>query len=575
MLKKSFLFFGVFFVLLSLADCGGVVGSSATATGGSDTTDTGDTGDTTSSADSLDAGEAGLFSDGPIDLPVTIAKLQSPNSEQIDLSVTEPGTSNLIKPNAPRFLSAGETYSCEFTGSGDATDSSLRAIPDPVTTPYVLIYDAASATSVIETVASDGSFTATIACQVEQNLIVAALTADSLASAQSSPVVIFSVDELGTVTVTITHSNRINDAQPFGADPYGNVIFSVIEDDGTYTLWRRNLDGSLPDMILENHDSEPIVVVAMADMTTEDSVVPPTVVLMDRGVDLTKIEESDDESFVPTTLAAAVGTIPDDENNGKTKRYGLFPIALDRVLLARPSTDDATRVLEVYWTEDGTVTTILGATVNNQATAFADMKVVFKNLSSTFVALRTSGQTVTNIYKIDILDEGEGITEIYESAWQNKTNVILNLPYYLHSLNPTTAGLYVLAESPTTGKYEIGKIVQGVYTTVINVTDAGINPYPRVFIDPEGRSALLCDQGETPGESEARFSLIYLLDTSDGFVDFATNGKLRSCNHMRITTMQSTANDLLHFFTQEAGDSSSQMSYINLTTNEIVHQYDP
>lgn len=36
-------------------------------------------------------------------------------------------------------------------------------------------------------------------------------------------------------------------------------------------------------------------------------------------------------------------------------------------------------------------------------------------------------------------------------------------------------GLYVLAESPSTGKYEIGKITQGVYTTVFNVTDAGIN----------------------------------------------------------------------------------------------------
>lgn len=86
---------------------------------------------------------------------------------------------------------------------------------------------------------------------------------------------------------------------------------------------------------------------------------------------------------------------------------------------------------------------------------------------------------------------------------------------------------------------------------------------------------MLCDQGETPGKSEASFSLIYLLDTSDGFVDFATNGKLRSCNHMRITTMQSTGNDLLHFFTQESGDTSSQMSCSNLTTNEIVQQYAP
>lgn len=565
MFKRNFFRSGLFFILLfSLFNCGGVVGGNSAATdGGTD-------------ADSLDAGEAGLFSDGPIDLPVTIAKLQSPNAEQIELSVTDSGISNLVQPGGPKALNADETYSCTFTGNGDETDSSLRAIPDPVTTPYVLIYDETSETSVIEDVSSDGSFTATIDCRIEQNLIVAAITSDTLSSAQASPGVIFSVDELGTVTVTITNSDRINDAQPFGADPYGNVIFSVIEDDDTYTLWRRNLDGSLPDILLENHTSEPIGVTAMADTGTEESSVLPTVILMDRGVDLTKIEESDDgESFVPSTLAEAVGTIPEDENNGETKRYGLFPIAPDRILLARPTTEDSTHVLEVHWIDDGTVTTVIDSVLNDQATAFADMKIGFGDLSQTIVALRVSGQTTTNIHKIDIHDEGEGISEVYESAWQNKTNVIMNLPYYVHSLHPKAGGLYMLVESPTTGKYEIGKVVQGVYSTVINVTDAGINPYKRLLIDPEGLAAIVCDQGETPGESDASFSLVSLSDTSDGFVAFATNDKLRSCNHMRVTTMQSTGNYLLHFFTQEPSDASSQMSYINLTANEIVQQYVP
>jgi hypothetical protein len=186
-----------------------------------------------------------------------------------------------------------------------------------------------------------------------------------------------------------------------------------------------------------------------------------------------------------------------------------------------------------------------------------------------------TGETTTNIHMIDIADEGASSLEVYEAAWQNKTNVILDLPYIIHSLSPTSDGLYVLAESPTTGKYEIGKIVQGIYSTVINVTDAGINPYLRLLIDKDGRGAIVCDQGETPGESGASFSLIGLSDTSDGLVDLATNGKLRSCNHMRVTRMQSNENDLLHFFTQESGDTSSQLSYINLTTNEIIQQYVP
>lgn len=558
MFTRNFFIAGIFFALLSLAGC-------STSTTGSG-----------SSADALDSDEASLFSDGPISLPVTIAKLQSPNSEQINLSVTGSGLSNLVQPTTPRTLNTDETYSCEFTGNGNETDSTLRAILDPVTTPYVLIYNAVSETSVIESVAADGSFLATTDCHIEENLIVAAITSDSLTTAQASPYVIFSVDELGTVTVTITNSNRINDAQPFGADPYGNIIFSVIEDDGTYTLWRRNLDGSLPDRLLENHILEPITVTAMADVETEESVIPATVVFLDRGVDMTKIEESDDgASFTPTTLANAISTIPDDENNGETKRYGLFAIAVDRVLLARPTADDTTRVLEVYGTSDGTVTTIIDSTLNDQATVFADMRVAFRNPALTTVAVRTTGETTTNIHMIDLVGDGEDSQEVYESAWQNKTNVILNLPYTIHSLHPTTAGLYVLAESPTTGKYEIGKIMQGVYTTTINVTDAGINPYPRLLIDPEGQSAVVCDRGEIPGESDARFSLIGLSDTSDGFVDLSTNGKLRSCNHTRVTRMQSTENYLLHFFTQEEGDTASQMSYINLTTNEIVQQYVP
>lgn len=555
---RSFLIAGIFFALFSF-----LMGCSTSTTG--------------SAIDALDSDEASLFSDGPVSLPVTIAKLQSPNSEQIALSVTELGTSNLVRSSTLKALNTDETYSCEFTGNGHETDSTLRAIPDPTTTPYVLIYNAISATSVIESVATDGSFSATIDCHIEENLAVAALTSDSLTTAQASPYVIFSVDELGTITITITNSNLINEDQPFGADPYGSIIFSVIEDDGTYTVWRRNLDGSLPDRLLENHVLEPIAVVAMADTETEDSVIDPTVVLVDRGVNLTKIEESDDgEIFTASTLADAIGTIPDEENNGQTKRYGILPIAVDRVLLARPTADDATRVLEVYWTSDGTVTTVIGATPNGQATAFADMKIAFKNLAHTTVAVRTVGETTTHIYMISLIGDGEDAQEVFESAWQNKTDFILNLPYYVHSLNPTNSGVYVLAESPTTGKYELGRITQsGGYTTLINVTDAGLNPYPRIFVVSDGSSAILCDQGEVPGESDARFLLIDLSDTSDGFVDFATNSKLRSCNHMRATTMQSTGNRLLHFFTQEEGDTSAQMSYINLTTNEIVQQYTP
>lgn len=544
-------------------------GESAITSSGSDANDTGNT------ADSLDSGEAGLFEDGPIDLPVTIAKLQSPNSEQIELSVTEPAVSNLVLPATPKVLSADDTYSCEFTGNGNETDSTLRAIPDPVTTPYILVYDAINDVTVIESVATDGSFTATIDCHIEQNLVLAALTSETLSTAQASPGVIFSVDELGTITVTITNSNRINDAQPFGKDPYGNIIFSVVEDDGTYTLWRRNLDGSLPNMLLENHVLEPITVAAMADIETEESVAPSTVVILDRGVDITKIEESDDASFLPTTMASAIGTIPDDENNGTTKRYGLFPIAIDRVLIARPTVDDTTHVLEVHWTGDGTVTTVIDSVINDHATLFAEMKVAVNSPTNTFVALRVSGQTTSNIHMINLDDEDQNSTEVYEAAWQNKTNVILNLPYYVHAMSPTTEGLYLLTESPATGKYEIGKVLQGVYSTVINITDAGINPYLRMLIDSDGQGAIICDQGETPGESEASFYLISLLDTSEGFVDFAINNKLRSCNHMRVSHMWSTENDLLHFFTQEPGDTSSQMSYINLTTNEIVQQYIP
>lgn len=548
--------------ILLLVSCGAGLSSGVTSSAG--------TGDTASDADTLSDGETGLFDNGPIDLPVTIAKLESPNAPFIELTVDEASSSPQLKTtNALRQLTADTNYTCHFEGSGSATDASARAITDPTTTPYVLLYVPDTELTVIEDVASDGSFSADIACEIEQNVTVSALTAGELSSATSSPAVIFVVDELGTVTVSITNSDQINDAQPFGADPQGNVIFSVTNDDSSYTLWRRNLDGTLPDTLLENHDSQPIAVEAVSELEVSDDT-PPSIVLADREVDLTLIQESTDDVFASSVLDSAIGIIDDDEDNGETKSYAILPIASDKVLVTHKNEDGNTRLLDMYRLDDSSVSSVISATPDGQPSSFASLLVAYTDLTETYVAVRRDGIETTNIFTIDIAVDGPEDEGIYETAWSARQTVILNLPYRVHSLNPTENRLFVLVQDPSTEDYEVGVIDQGVYTSLINLSLSGITPYPGLMVDEEGALGVVCDEGGA-GRDPA-FSLLTLAETQE-IVPLATPSKLRSCNHWRPTLLSTTNHRLLHFFTADEADSSAQMSFIDLTTNAIVNEY--
>lgn len=532
--------------------------------------------DVTDTTEAASDGESGLFDDGPIDLPVTIAKLESPNADYIDVSVAETSSSlNLAAAKGPALLSSAETYPITFTGTGHATDETARAIKNPTATPYVLIY--ANGASVVEPVNADGSFSAEVTSAIEEDIAVFAITSDDLASASASPAVIYSIDELGTVTVTITNSSRINDTMPLESDPRGNILFSIIEDDGSYTLWRRNMDGSLPDVLIQSHPNSMIRVAAMAsfgDDTVNDDY---TAVILDTGVDLTKVTQTE-SGFESSVLAEGIGEYIDsnaEDENFSSQRYWMLPADVHRVLVSRQvdfhdlgqMEASFTRVIEIYWTDGSTVATVLGETVDGARTNYRNLKIAAnQDLSTVYVSVQEGNAETLDIYRLNLhFSLGEAG---YETAWQAKETVIADWPYGVQAMDVDEDGnLYVLAYNRSTHGVEVGVIRDGTYTKFVDAGSSGLDVFDWIKVNSKGTLGMICGSPNSDG-TENKLALVPLAGDEVGtIVDFASNSKLRTCQHIKF------ADERLHFFTSAGDDEPSQLSFIDLLKNEIMQRF--
>ncbi|EKD42450.1 MAG: hypothetical protein ACD_73C00148G0001, partial [uncultured bacterium] len=170
-----------FIIILCLSNCSGMAtGGSSTVVGNPETPPV-NTGT-----------EGSLFGAGPIDIPAPIAKLESPNPAYITVSIGS--TQNI---STLQTLNAGE----EICITGNA-----GAIPDPVTTPFVYIYDSINATAEVVAVAADGSWVQT--CFSSEGPFAVASSVDELASQISAPIFL-KIDE-NTYLWLLTNGDTIS-----------------------------------------------------------------------------------------------------------------------------------------------------------------------------------------------------------------------------------------------------------------------------------------------------------------------------------------------------------------------------
>lgn len=178
----------------------------------------------------LDDTETELVSDGPIDLPVTIAKYDSPDANKI--SIEEMGPANSVSSS---YQTTGRRI--RITGSEDA-------IRDLLKTPLVTAFPYDSASNEVGTqtevaVDSDGSFE--IEVESDGDVLIAAEDTNNFIS----PFLQITQDPVtGYFSIITTNSNYIVATTQMMADQEDYYYVSLKTSDPIRTYVRRNVDGS-------------------------------------------------------------------------------------------------------------------------------------------------------------------------------------------------------------------------------------------------------------------------------------------------------------------------------------------
>lgn len=273
------LFFG-----LTTSCGGGGVGLGLTGI----TTGTGDTGGTTTgtttsaaTAEAASETETSLFSDGPVDIPVTIAKLETPDITKMVISAQSLDPSVSAVPNLKKLLTK---YSVTDPTVAYAIVGSAGAVHDPDVTPFVYLENATNSTSEFCDAESDGSFTCAILGDLNDDLRLYASTTDDTTTAQMSPPLYINVDELGTVTVGDTNSTNISADFKLMTDNAGNYYLVIISE-GRSTFARRSITGTTLEIIWDTSDDESSIIPTVIESLDSD-----TLLLFDQNGDFYEIE---------------------------------------------------------------------------------------------------------------------------------------------------------------------------------------------------------------------------------------------------------------------------------------------
>lgn len=505
--------------------------------------------------------------DGPISLPVTIAKLEAPDA--LNITVELSSSSDLI-----RSLSATSAGTAAIEGAGDASDESGRAIHDPDATPFVLIYNHDTDEQTVAAVASDGSFSAEIAADAGESIGVYAITSSDLSAATSSPGIFYTVDSLGTVTVTVSNSGLINDDMPMSVAPDASVFFAVNGASDSYELWRRNLDGSLPERLLSGHAAAPLVAVSVSSggVASEQSVL-----LLDRGVDLLLRPagtEGDDESDW-TTLLGDIGTIADDEDNQSTRAYRLQTIDEDTFLLKYPSSDGATQILKTL-DLDGTTETILDGALGLGPTRLSSLN--FSTPTSTshlFLSYEDADTSRSYVFDLDL----QGTEADFATGWSARVTLAETDEYDVLDLAATEDGTAVmLVRFVGSGAKKLLLLSSdGTVTVVADLSAQDVDLTNRIIVPrlPNGDPGIVaCDENNGSASKRLLYYSLATVTATGGVFQIepqvlVANEDLRSCRHFAVTSV-GDALTLLHFFTAASETDSSQLSFVILEQSGVV-----
>jgi hypothetical protein len=532
-------------------------------------------GATSSSAEDLSESETGLFADGPVDIPVSIAKLDSPDSSLIEVSITDitPDESAPLHLTRLRMLTADTEYLFTFTGLAGA-------VADISATPFILLSNTQTGESIIVAVTSTGAFSAALNGATEQDFILTALTASNLTQAKASPVLIFKADEQGAVLVKTTNSNDLHSDSTIVVDNLGNTYFSNRDIDGTYNFWRRNLNGAQPDLLLSGLVS-PIRLVTVYDTisavyldeagnlilaSTGTADGNPLVLRRDLFANSDGI--SDVMGRVISLNQFDLNTFGEDfSDNNDGLPYSLIAIPNKGFLIAKrfangadDGIDNQSGILEFYDTEGQPITII--PIVENGVT-YDDVHVSYDTAEqSLIIAVSQVNQPFYTLYSMGL----QGNTVPSAAGWQNR-NLIMNGLNNVLSLAANGRRIIYTKMNPQTQRKEFQVIVDGGVGYRIDDFDQQDDPYSDLLqISPDGEYAVMCKL------DSSKLYISPLVDGADHTpIEIATSGVCR------MKDIVIDAEHRIYFYSTpapenpaEANSNPPQMTIINLDEIPLI-----
>lgn len=387
---------------LGMLGCGGVVGTSSATDAG-----TSDVGADLTSSDSQ------LYSDGPIDLPVTIAKLDTPDLTKITVTVEA-----LSTPSSSAPLVVTATH--RFTALG---------IAGAANTAMVAMFNVNSGEQATSAVGSDGSFTIQIDGVLTDTIALAGANSTVM---QIGPPLIVTVDSAGNPVITVSNAGSLNTNQSLIIDELENYYVSVLNADGTtYTLLQRNADGSQLEVISSTLASEPRLIAASATGETLTVVLQdgtllvltvPVAALMAPSLSTAQPAYAE---WTSTTLVSIEGGLP-EADDGPLSQFG-YTLLIDpsgsSLAGSNGATHPVTNAIETtmlnLFDADGGDSYYLAAVAE-----YFQIRIAKGPNSKLYLALQSLNSVTSEIYRMDFVSPSSGDVGL---AWDAKETVLSGL----------------------------------------------------------------------------------------------------------------------------------------------------
>lgn len=518
-------------------------------------------------ADPLSDTESGLYEGGPIDIPVTIAKLDGIDAGKIEVTYSEISPSiNMLRET--RLASEDDcTVNYLITGSAGA-------VPDPATTPRVYGLNLENDDEQTVDADSDGSFVIDEICgDVGDRLYLANLTSNEN---QSGLPVIATIDENGNTTVTNTNAADLNTAINVVTDSSGNTYY-VMSPGGSGSLQsplarkattgncdivKQNQDGSEMEVILENTGDCPRVIASVEEgqiFFLNQNAEVKTLRLEDGNWELTTLYDFTDD-YGPFDPADYPG-------------FKIMPVDRSSSIEGTECADTKIPADDFFREDDSTIVPMIDICYpsgNSPYDANQHTDRIFASLSD---ATR---------YAFDKWPTSSGSTLLVEDH-TDPANVITtnlldadDLPYYPLSLDASQTGRVVLSGYPYTGDSATDaqnedQVKIFVYDTDTDTLQEITSPsetgsaYRFPLISANGGFVVACEQGDDGGIINQLVVHRPFSDTPGDFFPL-TSGDESACDE-RLGSFQIAPDNNIHYF------SNGQHVIIYAESNPLLRDF--